>query len=386
MPRRLFMWRSTWSRMLLIAGMGMIALTAVAAEAKYCESCGKRLRGRYIKSSDNRSYCSQKCFAKTLPKCSVCKKECSGTYFKANGKNYCSQKCFDKTLPKCSVCKNICRENSVRRGKRFFCSTRCAAIDSQTLCMRCDKPFKVGKKVPSPYGDYNFCMECDVYPKCLTCERPLKKIRKQRNGSYLCQDCDKDVVYSRQELFEAFRKVKNTLVSRLKFRFDHNISLEMRAHSADRQKRFVDTGELGFYHYSGREVISEPGILNFTGKPRKASVRYEDEKCSIVVMNMLPRIKLEEVLAHELAHDYMRHRWFYIKSDKVKEGFAEFVASEYNRICRRHKWNTRMEFARDPIYGEGYRMVREWYRKGNWREIYRQLDLINKRDMPQSLK
>lgn len=371
---------------LLIFALHIPTAVFAAGGNMRCSVCRKRLKERFFKSSDKRLFCSKKCFDSILPVCAWCKKVCRKGVFQSDGKTFCSKQCVLNARPRCYECKKICADGFFKQKEKYFCSKRCVERFSRPKCMRCGEPFSLGKKIPSVYGEYFYCMKCDKAAKCLCCERPTKNLRLQSNRSHLCKDCDVDVVKSHNELEKTFKSVRNLLISKLGFRFDHPVKLQMRAHGQDKKKLFIETGELGFYHYSGREVIVTPGLINLTGKKRKSTVRYEDEKCSIVVMDLLPRRKLAEVLAHELAHDYMRHRWYYINDDKVKEGFAEFVAAEYNRLTGNAAWNCRMEYSKDPVYGDGYRMVKKWHQKGKWREIYRQLDMINKRKMPPELK
>ena len=351
---------------------------------KRCDQCGKRLKKRYIQNEKKQVFCSQSCVKKTMPRCSVCQKTCEGRYLVSPQGNYCSQACLDKTLPRCGNCSKVCRKGYVKAKNKHYCSQECAREGTAVKCMRCGKPFNAGMKVPNVYGEFLFCKDCSKAPKCLVCERPVKQLRRQNNGSYLCKDCDVNVIRKKSELDQLFREVKLQLGKRFNFKFDHFIALETRHYGMDPSVRFVESGELGFFHYTGREIITTPGVINLGGK--KPSVRYENEKCSIVIMDWLPRRKAAEVLAHELAHDYMRHRWYYINDTKVQEGFAEFVASEYNIATGSSKWNYRMELSRDPVYGEGYRMVRAWYKKGGWQEIVRRLNNLNYRNMPPELR
>ena len=360
------------------------AAVYASLQNRRCDECNKPLKKSYWQNNKKQVFCSKSCLQKTLPHCSVCQKVCDGRYFTVKNTVYCSQLCFEKTLPHCAECSQICRNGYVKSKDKFYCSRECAQKANQVKCMSCGSPFSAGMKVPSVYGEYHYCMDCHKRSKCLVCQRPAKDLRRQNNGSYLCKDCDKDVIRKKSDLDQLFREVKLSLGKHFNFKFNHFIKLESRHYGMDPAVRFVESGELGFYHYTGREVITMPGTINISGK--KPSVRYEDEKCTIVIMNLLPRIKAAEVMAHELAHDYMRHRWYYIKDEKISEGFAEFVASEYNRLTGNGKWNYRMELSRDPVYGDGYRLIKSWHKKGGWAEIYRRLNLINNRNLPPELK
>ena len=321
---------------MLIFALHISTEVYAAGGNRRCSVCQKRLKERFFRSSDKRLFCGTIYETKSFL---ITKKG----IFQFEDKSFCSKQCVWDARPRCYECKKICTGSFFKQKEKYFCSKRCVDFFSKPKCIRCGELFSLGKKIPSVYGECFYCMKCDKAAKCLCCERPTKKLRAQSNGSYLCKNCDVDIVKSHNELEKTFKSVRSLLVSRLGFRFDHPVKLQMRPYGLDKKKLFIETGELWFYHYRGREVIVSPGVINLSGKKRKSTVRYEDESCSIVVMDLLPRRKLSEVLAHELAHDYMRHRWYYINDDIVKEGFAEFVAAEYNRLTGNAAWYCRME-------------------------------------------
>ena len=52
--------------------------------------------------------------------------------------------------------------------------------------------------------------------------------------------------------------------------------------------------------------------------------------CRIGVLKGLPVNIFEETLAHELAHDMMQHLWKWSDNELLSEGFAEYIAFQYN--------------------------------------------------------
>ena len=337
-------------RFLLIASLLLAAVfSAEAVVRPYCVICRRQVPQRYLKGSDN--------------------------------KVYCSKTCFEKTLPRCVKCGLICRGESFHTEKGFFCSKKC--VDSMHLphCNRCRKTFREGRKLPTAYGEFYYCVPCSQFAGCLICERPGKNMRKLDNGNYLCRDCDKDVINSLPQLQRLFNQVRSTLTTRLNFRNDHKIKLVMRSFGQNRNVRLDRPREFGLYRYRGKEITTKPLPFDFW-RDKKTSVRYEDESCTIEVMDSLPAIKAAEVIAHELAHDYMKHRWYYIKDDKLREGFAELAAAEYNRMTGNEKWNYRMDINPDKIYGDGYRMMKSYLDKEGWDGVCRRLDEANRRAYP----
>ena len=316
------------------------------------------------------------------PYCVICRRQVPQRYLKgADNKVYCSQKCIEKTLPKCTRCGSICRGESFRSAKGFFCSRKCADAAHMPRCNRCEKPFREGRMLPTAYGKFYYCVPCSQLAGCLICERPGKNMRKLDNGNYLCRKCDVDVINSLPQLKKLFNEVRQTLMTKLNFHNEHKIKLIMRSFGQNKADRLDRTREFGYYIYKGKEITTKPLPFEFW-RDKKTTVRYEDKSCTIVVMDSLPAIKAAEVIAHELAHDYMKHRWYYIKDDKLREGFAELVAAEYNRIAGNEKWNYRMNFNQDKVYGDGYRMMKLYLDKEGWDGVCRRLDEANRRAYP----
>ena len=235
--------------------------------------------------------------------------------------------------------------------------------------------------LPTAYGKFYYCVPCSQLAGCLICERPGKNMRKLDNGNYLCRKCDVDVINSLPQLKKLFNEVRQTLMTKLNFHNEHKIKLIMRSFGQNKADRLDRTREFGCYIYKGKEITTKPLPFEFW-RDKKTTVRYEDKSCTIVVMDSLPAIKAAEVIAHELAHDYMKHRWYYIKDDKLREGFAELVAAEYNRIAGNEKWNYRMNFNQDKVYGDGYRMMKLYLDKEGWDGVCRRLDEANRRAYP----
>lgn len=314
----------------------------------------------------------------------MCSKKISRKYVKgADGSIYCSKKCFEKKLPVCGNCKKTARGQVYKVKNIFYCSKACAAQSELPACDSCNDPMNNWMILPTPYGSFKYCNHCWQQLKCLLCMRPVRNMQKLPNGNFICRDCNKDIVRNNTELQRIFNQVRQDLARLFNFPNDHRIDLEMRSFS---QNENWDTSrEFGFYKYKGRIVFNKPGKIGKWMK-KTTAVRFENERCSIVVMDYLPRNKAAEVIAHELAHDYMKHRWYFIKSDLLKEGFAELIAAEYNRFCGNERWNYRMEVNPDKIYGDGYRLMKSYLQKGSWQEIFRQLDKANEADLPPELK
>ncbi len=324
-----------------------------AAGPLICETCGKRITGRYLKTGD--------------------------------GHVYCSRQCAEAQLPKCAYCGKPCLSRIVSTDKRIFCSPECADAALLPACDLCGKPFREGRQIATPYGEVKFCMGCAARPACFVCEIPGGDHRRLPDGRYLCRRCAADAVSDPAEAEKLLGEVRELLCRKLNFKTDYPIVLRLVADDKSEDTPLGTSREFGLYMYNGREIYTTPSRLEFW-KEQKTSVQRETQSCQIVLLDHLPRVKMAEVMAHELAHDYMQRRWPYIADQKIKEGFAETVAAEYNRLTGQSVWNYRMEKNPDPVYGDGYRVIREWQKRGGWPEVARQLETENRKNLPPELR
>ena len=64
-------------------------------------------------------------------------------------------------------------------------------------------------------------------------------------------------------------------------------------------------------------------------------------------------------MAHELAHAWMQKNYAGIRDLKVREGWSQYVAHRANTLMGQEELNNYIETNRDPIYGDGYRQIRD---------------------------
>ena len=93
-----------------------------------------------------------------------------------------------------------------------------------------------------------------------------------------------------------------------------------------------------------------------SSKGRKTK-KLQNEKCRIFVLKNTPQDLLDDALAHELAHDFLRHNAGMISELSVEEGFAETIAAQFNKAEKKPHLNKRKEINNDPVYGGGYKKI-----------------------------
>lgn len=292
-----------------------------AALALNCSVCNKKIRGKYIKDNKNKVFCSNKCYSKTVPKCAYCKKPCTKgayTFFK---KYYCSKKCLNQ-VSRCNSCNTS--------------STKVRIIINQD-----------GTKIM-------VCEKCANQPKCYFCVLPYRT-QKLPDGRYICFNCRKTAVTSPQEVHRRFRLVRNRLQKLYKFDPHHHIELKILTlpqleKESKNIYRIQGGGRMALMRYEYE--IQEK--TDFRGRKSRKLTR---QRCRMFVLSHTPSDLLEDALAHELTHDYLRHNAGNLPDLKIEEGFAEAVAAKYNDSIGKSHLNKRKEINPDPIYGDGYRTM-----------------------------
>jgi hypothetical protein len=292
------------------------------AKTLRCSKCGKKISGQFLKNTKGQLFCSKRCFSKTLPKCSVCRRPSKMT----NGKKYfCSQKCLKSTWPVCRNCKRSVK-GGILRG-----------LDKKFLCKRCaDKP------------------------KCFSCYMPANFARFA-DGRYICKTCNKTSISDPGKLKRISEEVRKLMKDKLHLSTDHGIDYrvvslsELQGKTSHKHQGI----ELGLFKFE--QLVEKTTTTNtFLGKTStKTEERIKHESHTIYFLYGIPENKLREVAAHELAHDWMQEYYPDITDLKIKEGWAEYVASLINNIYGRSKMNRRMRKNSDLIYGDGYRMIKK---------------------------
>ena len=196
---------------------------ALSRIERRCQQCGKTFNARSGYPTQEKKFCSHKCFTdsrrkRIKRKCIQCGKTYESTPAEIERSKviYCSRKCrsdYHHDIRKCKYCGKTFRimKSRTKQGGGKYCSTICSQI-SQTskiirLCEICGKEFKV-----IPYnikrGKGKYCSyECKIIAKnrglvlwtkrkktarkqikCLTCGK-IFEIRITEEGKYCSKEC-----------------------------------------------------------------------------------------------------------------------------------------------------------------------------------------------------
>ena len=293
--------------------------------------------------------------------CSVCRKNIRGRYLSANGKNFCSQHCFQTTWPECSRCHRKCRQYFTAGNGKIFCSKACLA-STFPPCVICGKKGEKSVQARNIFGKTAiYCMDCRHSKRCYFCMLPSGNEKILPDGRTLCRSCSAETVDDPAEVQRIFQQVRSDLARDFGFDPAHRIRLNI-VDLPTLKRRMTqsvssDDGKpMGVMLYTEeREEITGPG-----GRKRE---RVKEKRCRIYVLHTMPRDFLFQTFAHELTHDHLRHHVGEVKDQVAEEGFCELIAALYNSRRGKTYLNQAKEQNPSPVYGAGYRKMRDLYRK-----------------------
>ncbi len=173
---------------------------------------------------------------------------------------------------------------------------------------------------------------------------------------------------SQEKAESLVNEVRKTMNDKLALSTDHNIFYQVVSQDKLKGKVVHDHQGVEFGLYYFEQVIEKTTTTrkSLTGKKTTGTKeKIKHEKHSIYFLFGIPEKKFREVAAHELAHDWMQENYPNITDIKIKEGWAEYVASLVNNIYGNSEMNKRMELNKNEIYGDGYRMIKKYVREND---------------------
>ena len=295
-------------------------------------------------------------------RCSICRKKIRGRYFKSKGKTFCSQKCFNKTKPICAACGKRCLRGMFSKKDKFYCSRKCVET-TLPKCGLCSKPFRKGIIVKTPEGNKVYCKHCAALPKCFACALPSPSGTYLKDGRFLGADCAKTAIFSESAGQKLFNEIRATIRSKLNWATNHKIRFRL-VNSKTLQKassNYEPGMEMGlFKHNYTIKTRTETNYTLLNGRQEKTKKYITNNRYTIYILSGLPKWKFIEVCAHELGHDWMQGAFPKIKNLKIKEGWAEYFATQVNDLYGQSVMNKRMKANTNKIYGDGYRFIRDY--------------------------
>lgn len=246
------------------------------------------------------------------------------------------------------------------------------------FCFRCGSGGTSWYRFYSFRGSACFCPSCNQSAVCFSCLMPLGS-RQLPDGRWICDYCFDHALQDSKLQMNLFNSVKKLLKREFGMEFDHPVLL-----------RTVDAKELSQYQVNNGSFGVEVGVYMYEatmidkGKGEPDRYEFTNEKCSILVLDTLPAERLVEIYAHELTHDFLLHKYRGLADQVWVEGVCEYVSASMNVLLKKPEKNVRFIYNPDPVYGNGFRQVRDYVEQHSWAGLLKFLDTLPRKRPPET--
>jgi hypothetical protein len=341
--------------MMMLVGLFCLLAVPAPADDLACSACGSEISGDYL-TLEGKPYCSEACIDTVLPTCAACARTIRGSHLILEGRHYCNRSCLSLVLPACATCGGPVEGNYFESRGKLFCSESCYR-QSLPRCEACGDPMSAWIELEG----HLYCHPCADADRCDACNHPGPASTLQ-DGRRICDICWETAVMDQEDGEQLFRLVRRRMKRDLGLSTDHDI--DFRLVGRDELEQLTNgraSGhELGYYQYQAETTTTYFTTRDRHGREEKRVAGERTEEIfRIFILYGLPEKRLMEVAAHELAHDWMRENLPRIKAPIFEEGFAEYVAWLMNRSFGHRDLMRRIEENTDPVYGDGFKMMRQ---------------------------
>ena len=302
-------------------------------------------------------------FSNEIIKCSYCSKKIDGEYYYIENKKY-HELCYnDHIVPKCSFCnKSLTGRYMVNENGQYH--NDCYKNHILPKCSVCIKPLEKeynydawGNKYHSyhSYGKGN-CSSCSR----IISDRTTGGGMTHFDGRSVCNVCLKDIVDTEYKI-EKSRKRVLSLLGKLGF---ENLPIDVPVSLKNRNELRILMPENPMV--SGLTNSSYSYTEDYYGNIIEEKSEYE-----IFILDKLPEIDFDSILAHEYLHV-----WLYMNkldySSQITEGFCNLAKAQvYKKILDEHSLIqlSKMDDDPDPNYGHGYRIMNQCMDYYGWEKL-----------------
>jgi len=180
------------------------------------------------------------------------------------------------------------------------------------------------------------------------------------DGRIICSLCNKDAISTEKEIEDSRRRVLNQLADVGFFNLDNNVPIKVVNRNQLSKLRGGDPNIRGLTDYKYSSTTNSRG-----------EVIEEHKEYTIYVLDKLPELVFDSVLAHEYLHVWLFENDQNYKSN-ITEGFCNLGAyAIYNGIDDKFSKIQLgvMDKNPDPDYGEGYRKIKKCLEKQGWSKL-----------------
>jgi hypothetical protein len=321
-----------------------------------CSSCKKKIKenASHIKSSSGAIYCNKTCSEAALPKCDLCGK-LSKKYITVDAKVYCGKECASKAGPHCTVCsKALFGTQYLKDKKGTFCNKECY-LKITPNCFLCSEKSMDRVKI----AGHDYCDKCGKLNKCDACGLPSNG-SKLDDGREICKSCSKLGVKDNDIAQKIYLEVKEKLSKKFNIETTKDLPMSL----IDKNEMIKIKGasshaESGFYRQKESQHFKKK-VDSLGNEQSRELVRSSIEDRHIYILTFLPENVFRNVVAHELMHNWQMSYYPQIEDDKIEEGLAEYMSYLLNVDEKDMDLIERKMENKDPIYGDGFRLVKAW--------------------------
>ena len=355
------------------------------AAAEKCLVCKKMLTGKFIQAGkaklhpncfrcghcrlpidqkfrrENNQFLHTHCFRKiTGLVCAHCGKVLDEKWVSYSGKKY-HQDCYIKYIqPQCGICRlKIDSQYTSDDGLKYH--VNCYRQHKLPKCILCVHPLE-GTFLVDPWGNRFHSEHQGKSPTCFSCGRIISQVttrggRRLNDGRHICRICSTSAISTATHV----RKARDSVIKVLK-------SVGIDSFPKEVSIRLVDRFELNrvskglSLHLNGEMRGLTQSVETLEGRTRVAT------KHTIYLLEYLPALELEGILAHELLHVWLFERKIKLRAQDT-EGFCNLG----NYLVYSRKPSPMASYLlknlqddEDPIYGVGYRNMRRKLNAQGW--------------------
>ncbi len=337
-----------WFALFIICYLILQTFSPLSAQEIKCNYCGKAISTEYLQVED-------KYFHPNHFLCSLCGKPIDGEFSKDSGKYYhtdCSAKL--KGLI-CAFCGEIISgEYYVSDNKKYH--SKCYYNDVAPKCEICKQPL-VGTYLVDFFGHRYHESHKSELSECNNCGRLI--CEPLTGGGVILEDKREicNICYStRLENRNEYENLANLVLSRLEtigFRL-RNKDIKIFPVNRDNLRTISE----GSYSSAMRGFTVSNVLTTYTND----KLEGVEKSHKIYLLDRLPLLDTESILAHELMHVWVTENTDIVHSPELLEGSCNFVSYLYLKMKRSSESEfiiKQMEMNPDPVYGSGYRKVKD---------------------------
>ena len=208
----------------------------------------------------------------------------------------------------------------------------------------------------NPYHKYH---KTDII-HCNSCSRVISENVTQggyllEDGRYICSLCQTNIVESPSQI----KKSKNKVLETLKEIGINIYNKDIQIILVNRNVLFEMAPEFNSQNIKGLTKIIIPNNTSYD----------ELNNFKIYILDKLPILEFEAVLAHEYFHVWLQENNINLDKNET-EGFCNLASAHIykangSKFAQIHL--NAMDTDSDPIYGEGYRKMKERLEKFGWK-------------------